>query len=32
MVKTKGGRATYWVEDGMVFFSRQALLDYRASK
>lgn len=31
MVKTRGGR-TYWVEDGIVFFSKQALLEYRAAK
>ena len=31
MVKTNGGR-TYWVEDGLVFWSRKALLEYRTSK
>jgi len=30
-MKTFIGRR-YWVEDGMVFWSRQALLEYRATK
>lgn len=31
MVKTKGGRP-YWIRDGIVFWSRQDLLEYLAGR